>query len=175
MSLEIVVVLSIAVISIILFATDKLRVDLVALIIMSVLLLSGYVTPEDGISGFSNTATVTVGAMFIISAALFRTGAINYIGRVLVRLGRRNLVCINIYCFGNRFHICIHKQHCGCGDLYADSPRSCARNQHESFQTINASFVCIDVRGFVYPNRYIDKYSGKLHCRTVWYSRVLNV
>ena len=90
MSLEIVVVLSIAVISIILFATDKLRVDLVALIIMSVLLLSGYVTPEDGISGFSNTATVTVGAMFIISAALFRTGAINYIGRVLVRLGRRS-------------------------------------------------------------------------------------
>ena len=89
MSLEIVVVLSIAVISIILFATDKLRVDLVALIIMSVLLLSGYVTPEDGISGFSNTATVTVGSMFLISAALFRTGAINYIGLVLGRLGRR--------------------------------------------------------------------------------------
>jgi len=57
---------------------------------MSVLLLSGFVTPEEGISGFSNTATVTVGAMFVISAGLYRTGAINYIGSALVRLGRRN-------------------------------------------------------------------------------------
>ena len=50
----------------------------------------GVLTPAEGISGFSNTATITVGAMFILSAGLFRTGALNYVATLLIRLSRRN-------------------------------------------------------------------------------------
>lgn len=73
-----------------LFVTEKLPVDLVALLIMATLLLTGIITPEEGIAGFSNTATVTVGAMFILSAGLFRTGAVNVFGLFLSRAGRRS-------------------------------------------------------------------------------------
>jgi len=85
-----ILVLCILVLAIVLFATEKLPIDLVALLIMAILLISGIITPEQGIAGFSNTATVTVGAMFILSAALFRTGAVNIIGELCARLFKLN-------------------------------------------------------------------------------------
>lgn len=88
MSIEIIIVLILFVVAVALFATERLPVDLVALIIMATLLGSGIVSPEEGLSGFSNPATVTVAAMFILSAGLFKTGSINFIGKVLANLGK---------------------------------------------------------------------------------------
>lgn len=90
MTFEMIFVSVVAVAAVVLFATEKLRVDLVALLVMGLLLLSGIVTPEEGLAGFSNTATVTVGAMFVLSAGLFRSGAVNFIGDILSRLFRGN-------------------------------------------------------------------------------------
>ncbi|KAA0231559.1 TRAP transporter large permease subunit [candidate division KSB1 bacterium] len=91
MTFEIAFVLVLVILAVILFATEKLPVDLVALLVMGVLLVSGIISPEEGIAGFSNTATVTVGAMFVLSAGLFKTGAVNHLGRVLSRLFKLNL------------------------------------------------------------------------------------
>jgi di/tricarboxylate transporter len=91
MTFEIIFVLALVVIAVILFATEKLPVDLVALLVMGALLVSGIISPEEGIAGFSNPATVTVGAMFVLSAGLFKTGAVNYLGRALSRLFKLNL------------------------------------------------------------------------------------
>ncbi len=86
-----IVVLVLVLVAVALFASEKLPIDLVALMIMTTLLLGGLVTPEEGLLGFSNTATVTVGAMFVLSAGLFKTGAVNYIGVVLTSIGKRNV------------------------------------------------------------------------------------
>lgn len=88
MTLEIAVVLGLAVSAIILFATERLPVDLTAMILMAAMLLSGIITPQDAIGGFSNPATVTVGAMFVLSAGLFKTGAVNLLGGTLGRVGK---------------------------------------------------------------------------------------
>jgi di/tricarboxylate transporter len=82
MSPEIILVFVVAIVAVILFATEKLSVDVVALVIMSTLLAFQIITPEEGISGFSNKATVTVAAMFVISAGLFKTGAVRYLGKI---------------------------------------------------------------------------------------------
>lgn len=82
MNYEIILVFAVAVCAVVLFATEKLSVDLVALLIMATLLVSGIISPEEGISGFSNKATVTVAAMFILSAGLFKTGAVTYLGKI---------------------------------------------------------------------------------------------
>ena len=74
MTLEIIIVLVILVAAVVLFVTEKLPVDLIALLVMAALLLSRIISPEEGISGFSSTATVTVGAMFVLSAGLFKKG-----------------------------------------------------------------------------------------------------
>lgn len=90
MTIEIVLVFVLVVSAVILFATERLPVDLTAMILLGAMLLSGLITPHEAIGGFSNPATVTVGAMFILSAGLFKTGAVNVIGTMLGRLGRIN-------------------------------------------------------------------------------------
>lgn len=90
MTLEIGVVLALAIITVVLFASEKYPVDLVALMLMATLLLTGIVTAEEGIAGFSNTATVTVGAMFILSAGLFKTGVVNFLGSLVIKVFRVN-------------------------------------------------------------------------------------
>jgi di/tricarboxylate transporter len=90
MTVEIALALGLVVSAVILFATERLPVDLTALIIMGAMLLSGIITTQDAIGGFSNPATVTVGAMFVLSAGLFKTGAVNLLAGVLGRVGRKS-------------------------------------------------------------------------------------
>jgi di/tricarboxylate transporter len=88
MTIEILLVLGLVTSAVILFATEKLPVDLTAMILMATMLLSGLISPQEAIGGFSNPATVTVGAMFVLSAGLFKTGAINLVGSILGRIGK---------------------------------------------------------------------------------------
>ncbi|GFE59071.1 hypothetical protein [Geobacter sp. AOG1] len=61
MTVEIAIVLTFVTGAIILFATEKLPIDLVSIMVMTGLIISGVVTPEEGIDGFTHPATVTVG------------------------------------------------------------------------------------------------------------------
>jgi len=94
MTLEIALVLGVVVAAVILFATERLPIDLTALILMSTLLLSGLITPQEAISGFSNPATVTVGAMFVLSAGLVRTGSVNLLVKILSRAARFSFLLV---------------------------------------------------------------------------------
>ncbi len=94
MTLEILLVLGLLVSAVILFATERLPVDLTALILMSTLLLSGLITPQQAIGGFSNPATVTIGAMFVLSAGLFKTGAVNILVNILSRFARISFLLV---------------------------------------------------------------------------------
>jgi di/tricarboxylate transporter len=90
MTFEIAIVLAILALAIILFFTEKLRADLVALLILSGLVLTGLISVGEALSGFSSTAVVTVWAVFILSAGLSRTGVASFIGQRILRLaGRR--------------------------------------------------------------------------------------
>jgi len=84
------VVLGLMVLAVVLFVSDRLRSDMVAMIILGALLLSGIITPEEGFSGFGHPATVAVAAMFVLSAGLERTGAVAGVGELLAGLGRRS-------------------------------------------------------------------------------------
>ncbi len=90
MTFEILVVLAITIGAVFLFATEKLSVDLVAIVVMATLLALGIINADEGISGFSNKATVTVAAMFIISAGLFKTGAVSYLGKITSDIFKRS-------------------------------------------------------------------------------------
>ena len=69
-----------------LFVSEKLPVDLVAVLALSALVVLGIVGPEVAISGFANEATITVAAMFVLSAGLQRTGALRAIARLFARI-----------------------------------------------------------------------------------------
>jgi len=85
-SFQILLTLGIAAGALALFAWNRLRVDVVGLIVMAALIVTGLVTPQEGVSGFSNEAMVTIAAMFVLSAGLVRTGAVDVLGRWVARL-----------------------------------------------------------------------------------------
>jgi di/tricarboxylate transporter len=69
-----------------LFLWNRLRVDVIGIMVMVTLIVLGLVTPREGISGFANEAVITVAAMFILSAGLLRTGAIDILSRWTERM-----------------------------------------------------------------------------------------
>ena len=87
MTFEIALVLGILVVSLILFISEVIRMDLVALLVLATLAISPLVDPADAFAGFSNSAVITVWAMFILSEGLTRTGIADIIGRQVMRLG----------------------------------------------------------------------------------------
>lgn len=90
MNYEIASVLIILAVSLVLFISEKLRMDLVALLVLCALAVTGLVTPHEAISGFSNVAVITVWAMFILSEGLTKTGIANILGQQVMGLaGRR--------------------------------------------------------------------------------------
>ncbi|MCC5868621.1 MAG: SLC13 family permease [Gammaproteobacteria bacterium] len=90
MTLEIALVLTILLVALVLFISERLRMDLVALLVLSTLALTGLVDPAGAIAGFSNPAVIAVWAMFILSEGLTRTGIANILGRYLLRLAGPN-------------------------------------------------------------------------------------
>ncbi len=95
MTFEIALVLGILGISLILFISEVIRMDLVAPLVLGTLAVTGLVSSSEAFSGFSNSAVITVWAMFILSEGLTRTGIANIIGRQVMRLaGRKEIAMI---------------------------------------------------------------------------------
>ena len=83
-------VLGVIVVAVILFVTEFFSVDVVALIILSSLVLLGIINAEEGVAGFANPATITVAFMFVLSAALLKTGALQLMTPKLAQLFKSN-------------------------------------------------------------------------------------
>ena len=85
MTIDIALVLIILGGSLVLFVTEKVRMDVTALLVLGALVVTGLVGPEDAVAGFANGAVIAVWAMFILSDGLTRTGIANVIGRTVLR------------------------------------------------------------------------------------------
>ncbi|MCC0178188.1 anion permease [Waterburya agarophytonicola K14] len=83
--------LGVVIVALICFITEWLPVDITALCVAVVLVLLGLVTPDEGIAGFGNSATITVMAMFILSAGITRTGVIQIFRDLLLRWGGKSI------------------------------------------------------------------------------------
>ncbi len=94
MSLEIIEVFGILILTIFLFVTEIFPVDKIAIFIIVSLVLLGLVTPEEGISGFSNTATITVLALMILAVALEDNGVIAWLAQGLQKLSMLPLLLL---------------------------------------------------------------------------------
>lgn len=79
MAVSAIITLVVIVLALILFATEWVSIDLVALLAMTTLALTGVISPQESINGFSNSATITVAFMFVISEALLKTGALQHL------------------------------------------------------------------------------------------------
>ena len=83
--------LGVLVAALVCFIAEWLPVDITALCVAVVLIVLGLVTPEEGVAGFSNSATMTVMAMFILSAGITRTGVIRVFQDLLLKWGGKSI------------------------------------------------------------------------------------
>jgi di/tricarboxylate transporter len=86
MTADMLLTLVILFIAIVFFVTEWLRVDVVALGVLLALMLSGILTVEQGIAGFSSKAVISIGALFIVGGAVFHTGLANVIAAQILRV-----------------------------------------------------------------------------------------
>ncbi|MBE9041960.1 SLC13 family permease [Oscillatoriales cyanobacterium LEGE 11467] len=83
----IVLTLGVVIAALICFITEWFPIDITAIIVAVILMVLGLVEPEEGISGFGNTATITVMAMFILSGGIAKTGAMQVMRDFLLKWG----------------------------------------------------------------------------------------
>ena len=81
----------ILILTLIFLITEKVPIDLTAMGIMVLLMVTGILTPLEAVSGLANPAVVTVGVMFLISQGMIRTGAVGFIGEKLINYSRGKL------------------------------------------------------------------------------------
>lgn len=95
--MQIGIVLGLLVVAVILFATEKLSVDIITFILLIVLILSGILSPEEAFSGFSSDYIIILASIFVISGTLTETGVLDKIGSKMVKLvhKRKKLLLIN--------------------------------------------------------------------------------
>ncbi len=95
-----IILLAILAVSTLFYITQWLAVELTATLTIVALMVTGVLQPEAALAGFSSPATVTVGAMFVLSAGLVRTGALERFTELIARSGagqpRRMMLLIGV-------------------------------------------------------------------------------
>jgi len=86
MEFEIILVFAVLLTTVVLFAFEIFPVDKIAFLIIVSLALLGLVTPEEAISGFSNTATIAVLALMILAIAMEENGVIEWLTSSMGRI-----------------------------------------------------------------------------------------
>ena len=87
MTPDILVVFSVLMAAAILFATNLLRSDLVAMLVLLALLLTETLTVAEAFAGFSDPTVMIVIAMFIVSEAIVFTGIAASLGNIILHYG----------------------------------------------------------------------------------------
>jgi len=82
---DVTIVLLIVGFTLFMFIWEKIAIDITSLIAMVLLMLTGVLTTKEGIAGFSNDATVTILFLFLLSAGLEKTGAVNLVGKAMIK------------------------------------------------------------------------------------------
>ncbi|MBC4753235.1 SLC13 family permease [Klebsiella variicola] len=94
---ELIWVLSLLAIAVVLFATGKVRMDAIALMLIVAFVLSGTLTLNEAFSGFSDPNVILIAALFIIGDGLVRTGVATKMGAWLVSVAGNSETKMLVY------------------------------------------------------------------------------
>ncbi|MFC6858312.1 SLC13 family permease [Zunongwangia atlantica] len=98
--MELYITAAIIFVGIFLFIKDYFSIDTTSILIMALFIVSGVLSPEEGFSGFNHPATITLGCMFVVSAAIFKSGIIDSFSDKIIRIAKINYVfALMIFCF----------------------------------------------------------------------------
>ncbi|MDH3492453.1 MAG: SLC13 family permease [Acidobacteriota bacterium] len=82
----IIIVLALLLLALVLFATEKLPVDVVGIVLVVALVLTGVLSAKEGVAGFGDDIIVTIAGLFVLTGGLVKTGLVDLIGRRLYKV-----------------------------------------------------------------------------------------
>jgi len=85
MTTEIGIVLGLLLLALILFGTEKLPVDVIGVVLVICLVLTGVLSVNQGLAGFGDNIIITIAGLFVLTGGLVKTGLVDLIGRRLFR------------------------------------------------------------------------------------------
>src|SRR5512139_2623103 len=92
MNSQLIITLAILAAAVVLFLSERLTIDLVALLVLVALGLSRVLTPQEVFSGLSDTAVITILAIFVLAHGLEATGVAERMGDLVSRLAGKSEV-----------------------------------------------------------------------------------
>lgn len=97
--MELYITIAIIGIGIFLFIKDYFSIDTTSILIMALFIVSGVLNPEEGFSGFNHPATITLGCMFVVSAAVFKSGLIDGLSSTIVKVAKIHyIIALIVFC-----------------------------------------------------------------------------
>ncbi|GAB4532506.1 MAG: SLC13 family permease [Anaerolineales bacterium] len=82
--------------AIVFFITEWLRVDIVALMVLLALTITGLLSPQEALAGFSNPVVITIAALFVIGGGILRTGLATRLGDQILRIAGTHPIRLTI-------------------------------------------------------------------------------
>ena len=79
-------VLVLLLVALVLFATEKIPIDIVTMMLVVGLVLTGTLTAAEAFAGFGNDIVITIAGLFVLTGGLVKTGVVDVIGRRLHRI-----------------------------------------------------------------------------------------
>ena len=170
MTPEIIQVLVILGVAIILFVSEKLRVDLVAMLVLITLVLTGLVTTEEAFSGFASPAVITVWSVYIISGALFFSGVADILARFMLRIAGRSYIRILVVIMVTIGVMSAFMNNIGAVAILLPAVMSVARSFNVfTIQIIDSDGIYLPAGWKNDPNWHPTQYPGDTNNDRVWW------
>ncbi|HKO97418.1 MAG TPA: SLC13 family permease, partial [Pyrinomonadaceae bacterium] len=86
MTPQIAIILGILLVALILFATERIPIEIISIILVLTLIVTGTLTATEAFAGFGNDIVITISGLFILTGGLAKTGVVDVVGRRLHRV-----------------------------------------------------------------------------------------
>ena len=97
-------VLVLLLVALVLFATEKIPIDVVTILLVVGLVLTGTLNVSEAFAGFGNDIVITIAGLFVLTGGLVKTGVVDLVGRRLHRIAGGNefkLTALVMFAAGN--------------------------------------------------------------------------
>jgi di/tricarboxylate transporter len=90
MTTPILIVLSFLLVALVLFATERIPIEIVSILLVIGLVITGIVSVSEGFAGFGNDIVITIAGLFILTGGLTKTGVVEIIGRRMEQIAGKS-------------------------------------------------------------------------------------
>ncbi len=149
-------------VAVVLFATEKIPVDIVGILLVIGLVMTNVLTMQEGLSGFGDNVIIIIAGLFVLTGGMVKTGIVDLIGRRLYRIAGDNEFLLTSFDNGRRRVLCFGvEKYDDDGDVRAGRFGFGKSREDFAVETFNAARFRRDFGRKLHFDRHFDEFSGQ--------------